>query len=246
MIYLVLPAYNEAETIGALLQSVKDVLEEEKIEYKVIVVNDGSADATADVATSFIERMPLELITNTQNMGLGETVKRGLIHAAELADERDVVIAMDADNTHNPGLILRMARMIKEGNDVIIASRYREGSRVMGVPWHRRLMSSGMRYLFRIFHPIPGVRDYSCGYRAYRASLLKKALAKFGDELVSQKGFSCMVDILLKLHRLGAIMNEVPMILRYDLKDSRSKMDVLKTIKDTLKLMFARLFDKKN
>jgi len=151
---------------------------------------------------------------------------------------------MDADNTHTPGLIGSMVRLIEEGSDVVIASRYQPGAQVWGVPFHRRRLSDGARLLFRLVFPIRGVRDYTCGYRAYRASLLKRAFDTLGDQFVSEQGFQCMVDILLKLRRMNAVFREVPMILRYDLKGGVSKMRVGRTIFRTLGLMLRRRFAK--
>jgi dolichol-phosphate mannosyltransferase len=151
---------------------------------------------------------------------------------------------MDADNSHPAGLIIQMTRMILEGNDVVIASRYRPASRVRGLSWHRRLMSTGARVLFQVMFPIPGVRDYTCGYRAYRAGLLKEAFKVYGDALVEGQGFQCMADILIKLSRMNAIMTEAPMILRYDLKKGTSKMRVTRTVLNTLKLIIKSRFQK--
>ena len=127
-----------------------------------------------------------------------------------------------------------------EGHDVVIASRYREGSRAVGVPLLRRVMSTGASWLFRTVFPIHGVRDYTCGYRAYRAQVLKDAIARYGDQFFDQDGFQCMVDILLKLSRMHLIFGEVPFILRYDYKEGSSKMNVGKTVRDTLGLMWKR------
>jgi dolichol-phosphate mannosyltransferase len=96
--------------------------------------------------------------------------------------------------------------------------------------------------LFRIVFPIRGVKDYTCGYRAYRPLLLKAAFDRWGDGFVSEAGFQCMVDILLKLHKMGTICREVPLVLRYDLKGGVSKMRVGSTILRTLGLMFRRRF----
>ena len=129
-----------------------------------------------------------------------------------------------------------MVLLIEEGHEVVIASRYRPGARMVGVPQSRQLFSLGMRWLFRILFPITGVRDYSSGFRAYRAGLLLEAFSRWGDRFISESGFACMVEILLKLGRLGAIMCEVPLILRYDRKPGISKMNVSKTIRQTLVL----------
>jgi len=147
---------------------------------------------------------------------------------------------MDADNTHSPGLIRAMTRRIHEGADVVIASRFRPGADVAGVPLHRRLLSRWASWLFMAFFPIHGVRDYTCGFRAYRGPVLRDAFERYGEEFIDQDGFQCMVDILLKLRRLDVIFAEVPMILRYDRKSGASKMNVLRTTTGTLWLMARR------
>jgi dolichol-phosphate mannosyltransferase len=110
----------------------------------------------------------------------------------------------------------------------------------MGVPFYRSVLSRAASLLLRITFPTPGVRDFTSGYRAYRAGMLRRAFATYGDDLVAESGFACMVDILLKLRRLGAIMNERPLILRYDFKYGVSKMHVLKTAAGTLALLLRR------
>ena len=177
-----------------------------------------------------------------QNKGLSETLKTGLLEALKHAQSRDVIITMDADNTHPAALTLRMVRLVREGNDVVIASRYRFGSYVRGLSWEREVMSYVASWMFRILFPIRGVRDYTCGYRAYRAEALQQLRAQFGDGWITERGFSCMVDVLLGLRKLDLIFTEVPLVLRYDLKPGRTKMQVARTIKDTLWLIFRRRF----
>lgn len=240
MVVITLPAYNEERTLPPLLDAIDEAMAENRIEYRVIVVNDGSSDGTAAVVDRVRARIPVERIDHPTNRGLGETIRTGLVHALRSANDRDIIVTMDSDNTHTPGLIARMVRGIREGNDVVIASRYQPGARIKGLPLYRRLLSRGASVLFRVLFRTPNVRDFTCGFRAYRAGLLQQAFATYGDEFISQSGFSCMVDILLKLRRLDAIMTEVPLILRYDLKFGVSKMLVVKTIGETLRLIVVR------
>jgi len=242
MIIIVLPAFNEADAIKHLLGSLIHILGEHFPISHTVIVDDGSTDNTAETIKSY-QGMPIELIEHGHNKGLGEAVKTGLLSALRIAKDDDIIITMDADNTHNPGLITRMAMCIEEGNDVVIASRYVPGSRVLGLSAYRQVCSFGASLLLRILFPIPGVRDYTCGYRAYHAGKLKQAFQLWGDSFISMSGFSCVVDVLLKLRELNSIMTEVPMILRYDLKPGKSKMDVRKTIKEILCLVLRRKFN---
>ena len=110
----------------------------------------------------------------------------------------------------------------------------------MGVSIYRRIASRGGSILVRVLFPTKNVRDFTCGYLAYRAGVIKQAFEIYAEQFVAESGFSCMIDILLKLRRLDAIMSEVPLILLYDLKYSVSKMMVVCTIVDTLKLLATR------
>jgi dolichol-phosphate mannosyltransferase len=108
----------------------------------------------------------------------------------------------------------------------------------------RRFASRAASLLMRALFPTPGVSDYTCGYRAYRAEALQQAYGQYGDTLVDQDGFQCMVDILLKLRKLPLIFGEVPLILRYDLKRGQSKMRMMKTSVNTLALLWRRKLGK--
>jgi dolichol-phosphate mannosyltransferase len=208
--------------------------------YQVIVVDDGSTDGTRAIAETYAERYPIALEHHAQNQGLGATIRDGILAAAKLAGDRDIIVTMDADDTHTPGLIVRMTRMIQEGHDVVIASRYQPGAQVRGLSRLRRVMSYGASVLFRVLLPIPGVKDFTCGFRAYRGAVIKEAIDAYGDHFVDQEGFQCMVDILLKLRDMNLLFGEVPLVLRYDYKEGSSKMQVGATVLNTLKLIARR------
>ena len=95
-----------------------------------------------------------------------------------------------------------------------------------------------MGLLFSVVYPIPGVRDYSCGYRAYRADRLASALKEQDEQTASDDGFAVMVQILIALHKRGATFGEVPLILRYDWKVGPSKMRVGRTVLRTLAVLW--------
>ncbi len=239
-VFVVLPAYNEAEGLPPLLEKIKQVFADNPRNYHVIVVDDCSTDNTADLASAASADMPLTLFQHEVNQNLPGALRTGLNEAVLLADEDDIIITMDGDNTHPPGAMNRLLQKIHEGYDVAICSRFRADSRVMGVPKSRVFTAFGARMLFKIIMPIEGVRDYTCGYRAYRASVLRKTMDYYGDEFISEKGFSCMVDVLLKMRRFKFVMGEVPFLLRYDEKAGDSKMKVIRTIGQSLSLLVKR------
>ena len=129
-------------------------------------------------------------------------------------------------------------RLQRDKLDVIVASRYRSGATISGVPPIRRLMSRGAGVLFKLLHPISGIRDYSCGYRLYTRELLERAVATWGSDLIEQRGFASMVELLLKLGKMGAKAGEIPLQLRYDQKRGEGKLPVAENSTRLLKLMW--------
>jgi len=240
--WIVLPAYNEEKCLPRLLDRIDEAMSAAQLPYRVIVVNDGSKDSTGRIAAEYSRNLPLVIETHSVNMGLGATLRDGVLTAIAQADPKDIVVTMDADNSHNPELIPRMGQLIREGNDVVIASRYQAGSKTKGVPGYRRMLSIVGSLIFRLFLPVEGVRDYTCAFRAYRADALMRGQEHHGQALFDQQGFQCIVDLLLKLRPLGLIFTEVPMVLRYDLKEGASKMKVGRTIRASLLLVLKRRF----
>ena len=241
-VFVVLPAYNEADGLPSLLKKIREVFAANGRCYHVIVVDDASTDDTAMIASKATFDMPLTLISHEVNQNLPGALRTGLCSASKMAIDGDVIITMDGDDTHPPGSINPLLQKVAEGYDVVTASRYQPGSRVVGVPHFRVLMTYGAKWLFQTIMPIPGVRDYTCGYRAYRADILRETIDYYGDEFVTELGFSCMADVLLKMRRFKYVFGEVPLLLRYDQKQGVSKMQVGRTVMLSLKLLLKRRF----
>jgi dolichol-phosphate mannosyltransferase len=237
-VLIVLPIYNEGENLAELLERFRGVLARLGEEAEIVAVNDGSTDRTGEILSEASRGMALRVVTHERNRGLGKAIKTGLRAAVELSrSDDDVIVNMDADNTHSPEYIPDMVAKIRGGADVVIASRFREGSKEVGVPLGRRLISWGARIVFRVFLNLPGVRDYTCGYRAYRAGLVREALGRFGDGIITRNGFACTDEILVNLASLTRKIAEIPFVLRYDRKRGRSKMRLALTAWETLKML---------
>lgn len=225
-ITVMLPAYNEERDLPVLLGRIQRALED-WANYRILVVDDGSRDRTAQIVHDAAKQMPAELIQHPKNMGLGAAMRTGLKGAAQ---DSDIVITLDADNSQDPELIRSMVERLGTDFDVVIASRFQPGAQEIGVPPFRvflsHLASAGMRVLVR-YH---GVRDYTCGFRAYRAETLRNLIVTLGDGFIRENGFSCMFELLLNLRASRARVSEVPLVLRYDLKVGASKMRILSTM----------------
>ncbi|GAB4480813.1 MAG: glycosyltransferase [Anaerolineae bacterium] len=244
MIIVILPAYNEEEALPSLLRSLAEVQQKILFDMVVIVIDDGSRDQTAKVVSHLADDYPwLSLVQHEQNQGLSRAIQTGFKLALEQAKSEDVIVTLDADNTQPPDRIPLMIERIEAGSDVVIASRFQSGAKVFGVSYLRRLYSFVMSVLFRVMVGLPGVRDYSCGFRAYRASSLSRAYDRYGTRFITEEGFACMVEILLKLGRMGSVrFSEVPFILHYEYKPTPTKMRVGSTIVDTLRLVLRYRF----
>ncbi|MBX3729543.1 MAG: glycosyltransferase [Candidatus Sumerlaeia bacterium] len=243
-LFVSLPAYNEEACLPPLLRSFQRLFATLPPETRphIVVVDDGSADRTAEVVRRAARAgVPVELVQHPQNRGLGEAIKTGLRRVVELStSDDDIVVCMDADNTHPPRFVPGMLETgLSEDADIVIASRYRRGSRQHGVPLHRQAMSLGALVLFRLFLGLPGVRDYTCGYRAYRLRLVRRSFEHYGDRLITRAGFACTDQLLVNMACLGARIREVPFVLRYDRKRGASKLELGTTILETFRLLAA-------
>ncbi len=226
MIYIILPAYNEGTGLAELLAKIKGI----KDEYQVVLVNDGSNDQTAEIARIFAKDLPLKIITHEKNRGLGQALKSGVEYVLPRLGNTDVLVTLDADNTHPPELIPQMAEKIRQGNQIVIASRFYQGGKVIGLNLLRRFLSRGACSLFNLLFPYQGIRDYTSGYRAYSGNLITQAHNFYGENFITEKGFTVMAEILIKLKKLRPAVIEIPLLLRYDLKKSKSKIKIISTV----------------
>ena len=242
MVIILLPAYNEERDIRTLLLRIRDAMQAIGFDYKVFVVNDGSTDGTVRAVNACQQEMPIELIDHGVNKGLGQAMLTGLSCVADQLQDDDVLVTMDADNTHDPCLIQAMVKKIRGGAGLVIASRYEAGGEEVGLSRLRSFLSRGASGLLGLFFPIAGAKDYTCGYRAYHGSVVKNAFRVYGDKLVEERGFTCMAEILIKMRAVNVQVAEVPLVLRYDLKSGQSKMKVLRTILRYFVLITRNLF----
>lgn len=240
--FVVLPAYNEELALPRVLTKLARMYAQGKLQGVVLVVDDGSEDRTARIAREWGE--PVRCVSHAQNMGLGAALRTGLSHAADVAHDDDIIVTMDADDTHDPALILRMVHELGQEYDVVIASRFCENSSTSGVSAARQFMSWMAGQLFRLLLPMQGVRDYTSGFRAYRAGTLKRVIVRWGELFIDRDDFSSMPRLLLRFRRLEARATEVPMVLRYDLKPTATKMHVGSNITANLRLILQELHDR--
>ncbi len=241
MIFVLLPAYNEEKNVIAVLDEIRQVLENRKAAYRILVVNDGSKDETLPVLESVADEIPLEVISFEQNRGVDAVFRKGIEHICRQAEDDDIMISMDCDRTHKALTFNLLIESLAEGNDVAIASRYHAESSSVKLPFLRAFLSDGINGMLRLIFSVKGAKDYTTFFRAYRISVLKKALELYKEKFITQKGFSCMAEILIRLKALEIRVGEVPIDLRFDLRTGKSKMNISRTIFGYLKLISKEL-----
>ncbi|MCB1218658.1 glycosyltransferase [bacterium] len=240
-----MPCLNEALNLPGLLSELESTREALAGAYELstIVVDDGSSDETAGIARQWQGTMQVILLSHDVNRGLGCALNTGIDCFLDLSSSAsgNRLAVMDADNTHPPRLLCEMLAL---GADIVIASRYAPGGEEHGLTLLRRLYSRTASLVMGAAAGIHGVRDYSCGYRVYSQAILELGKRKFGSRLVTETGFVCMAELLVKLGRLGAVVQEVPLKLHYELKGGASKMNVPDTIRRYVVLVFNVLFNR--
>lgn len=226
MFWILLPAYNEEESLPPLLPKIAEQFADPGDSYRIVVVDDGSRDQTATMLEEFAKKYPLAVVTHSLNRGLGETERDGFEYIADRCDDDDIVIRMDCDDTHEPTYMDALRAKLDEGFDVVNTSRFQPGGGQKGVNAYRGFISRAANLFMKLMFGIAGMKDYSCGYRAYRGQILKDAISIYGNGFLQLRGlgFTSTLETVVKLHLMGCRFAEVPFVLRYDQKVSSSKM----------------------
>jgi dolichol-phosphate mannosyltransferase len=226
MIWIVLPAYNEEQALPKLLPKLDATLKKSGQPYRLVVVNDGSSDRTPEILQQFAASLPLDVVTHPINRGLGETERDGFEFVAARCQPADVIVRVEGDDTHDPQYIFVLLEKLQSGFDVVNTSRFQPGGAQHGVNTYRAFISRCANLFMKTMFQIPGMKDFSCGFRAYRARVVMDAISVFGDDFVQLRGmgFTSTLEMVVKLNLLGCRFAEVPFVLRYDLKESGSKM----------------------
>lgn len=226
LIWVILPAFNEEEALKKLLPKIDSHFAGMQQAYRVVVINDGSYDGTAGILEELSGKYPIDVINHRINRGLGETERDGFEYVARQSADDDIIIRTDCDDTHEPEYFSPLIDCIKEGYDVVSASRFQPGGGQMGVNAYRAIVSKCANIFMRLLFNISGIKDYSCGFRAYRSRVIKYAVKIFGNGFVQLKGmgFTSTLEMVVKLNLLGCKFKEIPFVLRYDHKTGPSKM----------------------
>ena len=208
-IVIVIPTYNEKENIQKLIPTLEDVFKDvPDHEFSILVVEGNSPDGTADIVRDFEDQYSnVHLLMEPEKRGLGAAYVYGFKHAMNELNA-DVIVEMDADFQHDPNDIPRLVKAIDEGADYAIGSRFVEGGSIPQ-DWalYRKFLSRGGNILSKLVLGIFNVNDFTSGFKASR---VKGFVDRLKLDNILSKGFAYKIDLLYRMHRLGAKIKEVP------------------------------------
>jgi dolichol-phosphate mannosyltransferase len=213
-VLIVMPTYNERQNLeimgGRIRESTPDA--------DLLVVDDNSPDGTGDLAEKLAETDPhVHVMHRIEKAGLGKAYIAGFTWALERG--YDVIVEMDADGSHRPEDLPRLLAAVADGADGVIGSRWVPGGKVVNWPKKREALSRGANVYTRLMIGF-SVKDATGGYRAYKASTLRR----IDLSNVESTGYSFQVDITVRIIKAGLRIVEVP-ITFVERERGVSKMD---------------------
>src|SRR4051812_38580167 len=218
--WLILPTYDEAENLEAVVLAARDVLARccGADGFRILVVDDDSPDGTGALADALAERHPeVEVLHRPRREGLGPAYLAGFARALERG--AGYVFEMDADFSHDPADLARLLEAVRDGGaDVALGSRYVAGGGVSDWGVVRRLVSRGGSLYAAAVLGLR-LRDLTGGFKCFRASVLRA----IGLDTVRSRGYAFQVELTYRASRSGYKIVEVPIIFR-DRRAGRSKM----------------------
>ena len=191
--------------------------------------DDGSTDKTIEFLKSHFSTTNFNILGDGVNRGPGYAFNTGFewVLANSKNSENDIVITMEADCTSDIGILPHMMGINKMGYDLVLASVYAQGGGFDSTSFIRKFLSAIANLLFRFLFDLK-VLTLSSFYRVYSVSLLQKIKQNY-PAIITEYGFICMLEILVKAMKQGARIIEVPMMLKSKKRVGKSKLKVFKT-----------------
>jgi dolichol-phosphate mannosyltransferase len=215
--WLVLPTYNEAENISAIVEASLAALEQTGDAHHVLVVDDNSPDGTGRIAADLAARDDrVAVLHRPGKQGLGRAYIAGFHHALEHGAER--VMEMDSDFSHDPGDIPRLVHEAAHGADLVLGSRYIPGGGVVNWGLGRRIVSRGGCLYAQVILGVP-VRDLTGGFKCFN----RRVLQAIGIEQMHADGYGFQIELTYRALKAGFHVREVPIVF-HERRAGASKM----------------------
>ena len=227
---IIIPAYNEARRLPATLESVAAYALGAFPAHEIIVVDDGSSDATSQVAQETVRKRDIKnvrILRTSHNVGKGAALRRGV-----LASQGEFVLLTDADLSTPISEMDKLLRRIQAGADVAIGSRTAAGSVVAKRPWYRDILSRAAALIIRLTLNLP-FGDTQCGFKLFRR---EAAVELF--RTLSLPRFSYDLEVLSRAQERGMRVAEVGVVWEHRQFSTVRTRDVVQTLVDVFRMRF--------
>ena len=216
--WLILPTYNEAENIRAIVTAASEVLAGAAQEgFRILIVDDGSPDGTGEIADELVAQHEwMQVLHRSEKNGIGPAYLAGFRHALEHG--AGYVMEMDSDFSHDPADLARLLAAVRDGADLALGSRYVPGGGVEEWGLLRRFISEGGSTYARIVLGL-SVRDLTGGFKCFRGNVLEA----IDLDRVRSQGYAFQVELTYRAVQAGFRVVEVPIVFR-DRQRGQSKM----------------------
>ena len=208
--WLILPTFNEAENIEAIVNaSAETLVAASPAGFRILIVDDGSPDGTGQIGDRLAtERSEVEVLHRTSREGLGPAYLAGFEHA--LSSGAGFVMEMDSDFSHNPSDLARLLGAVRDGGaDLALGSRYVPGGGIENWSASRRVISRGGSLYARLILGLP-VNDLTGGFKCFRAEVLRA----IDLPSVTARGYAFQIELTYRAIGRGFRVVEVPIVFR--------------------------------
>lgn len=231
MLYVCIPVYNEAPTIGLLLWRLRAAFQSYGRDYEVLVFDDSSTDATLETLEPYGRVLPLTVLRSEERVGYAASLDRLLREATSRTryPRRDAIVTMQADFTDQPEHVPELVKRFEGGADVVVG----EWNDAERAPTAVRRLRRMAPWVLRPFVTIPGVSDPFGAFRLYRVSVIRDLIEGSEKPIVHANGWAANVELLLAAARVARRVETVSLDPRYDLRPRPSR---IRPVADALNL----------
>lgn len=233
---IILPTYNECENLGRAVARIREVADRHEVQLHTLIVDDSSPDGTGEIADQLAAKVPdVSVMHRAGKEGLGRAYIAGFREALARGAER--IFEMDADLSHDAAYLPHFLRLIDQGADLVLGSRYVKGGGVENWGLSRKIISRGGCLYAQTILGLP-YRDLTGGFKCFR----RRVLETIDLESIDAAGYGFQIEMTYRAHQLGFKIVELPIVF-VDRQVGESKMCndiIVEAMKNVWKLRFSR------
>lgn len=226
-VYFLIPVFNEEKNLASLAADIQNCLP--GIKKKYIFSDDGSTDNSRSLLGQLFASQEHTILGDGKNHGPGHAFNSGFEWILkDSVSPNDRVVTLEADNTSDLGILPVMFALSQMNYNLVLASAYAQGGGFDKTSFLRKLLSALANICLRSVFDVK-VQTLSSFYRVYHVTLLRSIKEKH-KALISEPGFLCMIEMVLKAIRTDSKVIEVPMVVHSSKRQGKSKMKVIRTM----------------